>query len=492
MRVSGPAETGPAEPGPDGPAPRKLAGTDQVFVYADGGSRGNPGPAGYGAVVFAADGTTVLTERSEFLGRVTNNVAEYSGLIAGLRAAAELGARTVAVRMDSKLVVEQMSGRWQVKHPDMKPLARTAMGLTRRFDRVSFEWIPRARNADADRLANAAMDAGTVRPDGRARSDGTGRAAPGRGTGRPGDDAGLFAARTPGPAPVVAGRSDTSDGPAAIDPSTIDPAAADPAAADPAAADPAAADPAAADPAAADPAAADPAAADPAASEPDGRAEPVTPGGDPASTTLIVIRHGETTWGAEGRYAGREDVELTDRGRDQAAAVAERVAPLHPDVVLSSPLRRCRDTATAIAGGALEVRVRNELSDGTLGEWTGYTAGQISARWPTEFAAWRSDADAKPPGGESFTEIRTRVSRLLTDVLAEHPSRVVVLVTHAATTKMLLAQALDVPSEVAYRLQIENASFSVFTVDATGATTVLTVNETGHLPLPRRAPTTVS
>ncbi len=130
----------------------------KVVVEADGGSRGNPGPAGYGAVVRDADTGQVLIERSAGIGIATNNVAEYRGLIAGLRAAAELGATEVDVRMDSKLVVEQMSGRWQVKHPSMQPLAREAGEVAGSFERVSYEWIPRARNKDADRLANEAMD----------------------------------------------------------------------------------------------------------------------------------------------------------------------------------------------------------------------------------------------------------------------------------------------------------------------------------------------
>ena len=128
------------------------------MVEADGGSRGNPGPAGYGAVVFAESGA-VLAERSAGLGVATNNVAEYRGLIAGLEAAASLGATEVAVRMDSKLVVEQMSGRWQIKHEALKALAAEAAGLAESFARVTYEWIPRAQNAHADRLANEAMDA---------------------------------------------------------------------------------------------------------------------------------------------------------------------------------------------------------------------------------------------------------------------------------------------------------------------------------------------
>ncbi|NIH85329.1 histidine phosphatase family protein [Amycolatopsis granulosa] len=130
----------------------------KVVVEADGGSRGNPGPAGYGAVVRDAATGEVLAERREGLGVATNNVAEYSGLIAGLRAAAGLGATEVAVRMDSKLVVEQMSGRWKIKHEALRELAGQARELAAGFAGVTYEWIPRAQNAHADRLANEAMD----------------------------------------------------------------------------------------------------------------------------------------------------------------------------------------------------------------------------------------------------------------------------------------------------------------------------------------------
>jgi ribonuclease HI len=131
----------------------------KLIVEADGGSRGNPGPAGYGAVVLDPETGQVLVERAEGLGVTTNNVAEYRGLIAGLTAAIELGATEVDVRMDSKLVVEQMSGRWKVKHPAMKPLALQAGRLVREIGSVRFQWIPRLDNSRADALANQAMDA---------------------------------------------------------------------------------------------------------------------------------------------------------------------------------------------------------------------------------------------------------------------------------------------------------------------------------------------
>jgi broad specificity phosphatase PhoE/ribonuclease HI len=137
----------------------RTRGALKVVVEADGGSRGNPGPAGYGAVVWSADHGTVLAEGKQAIGHATNNVAEYRGLIAGLEEAAKLGATDVAVCMDSKLVVEQMSGRWKVKHPDLAVLHQQATALSTRFDHITYTWIPRAKNSHADRLANEAMDA---------------------------------------------------------------------------------------------------------------------------------------------------------------------------------------------------------------------------------------------------------------------------------------------------------------------------------------------
>jgi broad specificity phosphatase PhoE/ribonuclease HI len=131
----------------------------KVFVEADGGSRGNPGPAGYGCVLWSADHQTVLAERGQAVGVSTNNVAEYRGLIAGLEEARRLGANEVDVSMDSKLVVEQMAGRWKVKHPGLAELHQQARALASTFDSVTYRWIPREQNKYADRLANEAMDA---------------------------------------------------------------------------------------------------------------------------------------------------------------------------------------------------------------------------------------------------------------------------------------------------------------------------------------------
>jgi ribonuclease H / adenosylcobalamin/alpha-ribazole phosphatase len=134
-----------------------------VQIEADGGSRGNPGPAAYGAVLFDADSREVIAERSETIGVATNNVAEYRGLIAGLELYQEHAPEAdLEVRMDSRLVVEQMSGRWKIKHPDMKPLAMQAKRLAP--PGTTYTWIPREQNKHADRILNEALDTAAGRP----------------------------------------------------------------------------------------------------------------------------------------------------------------------------------------------------------------------------------------------------------------------------------------------------------------------------------------
>jgi len=130
----------------------------EVIVEADGGSRGNPGQAAGGSVVIDATSGEVLAELGVYVGIASNNVAEYQGMIAGVRRALELRPDAeLRVRLDSKLVVEQMSGRWRIKHPAMAQLAAEAR-LILAGTPVRFEWIPRLENAHADRLANEAMD----------------------------------------------------------------------------------------------------------------------------------------------------------------------------------------------------------------------------------------------------------------------------------------------------------------------------------------------
>ena len=131
---------------------------DRVVVHVDGGARGNPGPAAIAAVV-SEPGGEVLTERSEYIGESTNNVAEYRALLLGLRLARELGASGVDVVNDSELVARQIGGEYKVKHGGLKPLFADAMARLREFERWSVRNVPRAENADADALVNQALDA---------------------------------------------------------------------------------------------------------------------------------------------------------------------------------------------------------------------------------------------------------------------------------------------------------------------------------------------
>ena len=129
----------------------------KVVVHVDGGSRGNPGPAAAAAVVSTPDGE-VVDEAAQTLGRTTNNVAEYRGLLLGLERAAALGADEVEVINDSELIAHQVNGRYKVKHPDMKPLHAAALEALGQFDRWTVRPVPRAQNADADALVNQALD----------------------------------------------------------------------------------------------------------------------------------------------------------------------------------------------------------------------------------------------------------------------------------------------------------------------------------------------
>ncbi len=129
----------------------------KLVVHVDGGSRGNPGPAAAAAVLATPDGN-VIDRASELLGVTSNNVAEYRGLLLGLRRAAELGADVVEVVNDSELVAKQVNGEYRVKHADMKPLHAEALIALRAFDSWKVRSVPRAQNADADALVNEALD----------------------------------------------------------------------------------------------------------------------------------------------------------------------------------------------------------------------------------------------------------------------------------------------------------------------------------------------
>jgi ribonuclease HI len=142
---------------PQAPRPLPAASTKRVVLFSDGAARGNPGPAGAGAVITDAAGN-VLARLGRFLGRQTNNVAEYQGLLLGLRHAQELGVRDLEVRADSQLLIRQLGGEYAVKHPGLKPLHAEAVRLLESFDSYVLRHVPREENTLADEMSNRAID----------------------------------------------------------------------------------------------------------------------------------------------------------------------------------------------------------------------------------------------------------------------------------------------------------------------------------------------
>ncbi|WP_330232186.1 bifunctional RNase H/acid phosphatase [Nocardia sp. NBC_00508] len=393
----------------------------EVIVEADGGSRGNPGPAGYGAVVYDADHLRVLAERREFLGTATNNVAEYRGLIAGLEAAAELGAESVDVRMDSKLVVEQMTGRWKVKHAAMIPLADRARRLAAGFAQVRFTWIPRAQNAHADRLANEAMDDATL------------------------------VGEVPA-TPASARSTEAADPALAVTehelPSWIDEAR---------------------DAGAAQ---AEPARHGPGWTRATGR-----------PTRLLLLRHGQTELSLERRYSGRGNPPLTSLGREQAARAAKMLSAKGGiAAVVSSPLGRAKETAEAAATAlGVPAEIHDGLIETDFGAWEGLTFAEAAQRDPDLHTRWIGDSAIAAPGGESFDQVRERVDAARRDLTERYPGANVVVVSHVTPIKTLLQLALDAGPSLLYRLHLDLASLSIAEFYPDGGSSVRLVNDTSYL-----------
>ncbi len=496
------------------------AGAVREFVVeADGGSRGNPGPAGYGAVVLDAASGESLVEAAEYLGVVTNNVAEYRGLLAGLRAARELDPDArVHVRMDSKLVVEQMSGRWKIKHPDMKPLAAEA---ARVFPpgRVTYEWIPRAENKHADRLANEAMDAG-ARGERWSSADSTaeldaggaaGRRARGartgdeRETGAAADERaaeGVGAGARAGGTPSLSARAGTESAPRAGAGERVGPTA--PADDEDAPSTSARADAERARTGAVADAARAGGGAEGSrtgavaessragAGEADVRAARTvaSPGWGPpdmgAPATFVLLRHGETPLTPQKRFSGSggSDPSLSSVGREQAERVAASLARRGTiQAVVASPLARTRETAGIVAARlGLEVTVEEGLRETDFGAWEGLTFGEVRERYPADLDAWLASPDARPTGGgESFAATGARVAATRDKLVSAHAGRTVLLVSHVTPIKTFLRLALGAPPESLFRMELSAASLSVVAHYADGGASVRLFNETSHL-----------
>ena len=328
----------------------------------------------------------VIAERAESIGSASNNVAEYRGLIGGLELVAEYAPEAaVEVRMDSKLVIEQMAGRWKIKHPDMRPLALQAQRLAP--PGVRWTWVPREQNKAADALVNTALDA-------------------------------TLGVRRRG-SPATAGAADRAD---AADPTAL-------------------------------------AAKERVATPMVGWRDKV----DEVPTTVLLLRHGVTEHTLAKLFCGTggSDPGLVDEGREQAARAADWLSRHGPiDAVVTSPLRRTRETAQVVADElGLEVSVEEGLAEAAFGSWDALSFAEVLERYPAELEAWLQDTSASPPGGgESFDAVSQRAVAARDRLLAEYAGRTVLAVSHVTPIKMLVRSALAAPMHVIFRMELAPAS----------------------------------
>jgi probable phosphoglycerate mutase len=294
--------------------------------------------------------------------------------------------------MDSKLIVEQMSGRWQVKHPSMKPLAREAAGLIAQLPQVRFTWIPREKNKHADRLANEAMDA------------------------------------------AAAGRSWEPSVPQSPDP---EPHRA------------------------------------PTTNRLSGWMAPPAP-----PTTTVLLRHGQTPLSVDKRFSGTVEAALTDVGMSQASAAAARLRDEPFDLIVSSPLKRARQTAEALGRDYV---VDDDLRETDFGAWEGLTFAEVRERFPDELNAWLADPHTPPPGGESLISTVLRVGRVRDRLVADHPGGRVLVVSHVTPIKGLTQLALAAEPTVLYRLHLDLVSLTTIDWYADGPAVLRGFNDTHHL-----------
>ena len=388
------------------------------IVEADGGSRGNPGPAAYGSVVKDARTGAVLAELAGHIGSATNNVAEYRGALAGLAHAHELDpAAQVEIRLDSKLIVEQMSGRWKIKHPDMRDLALQVRAI---FPpgQVSYVWVPRSANAHADSLVNEVLD--QVEAGGAASIART-------------FEAGLLMHD----ATDVIGDAEEAFARSAV------------------------------------------AQSERAPNRMVGWQEMENPTTAVlvrhGATQFSLEKRFSGKGGADPGLAPIGEAQA-------AAAAHELASRMQFDLVVSSPLLRTRQTAHILAGGVAEdLVIMEDLAECAFGEWDGLTFDEVQTRWPDELRQWLDSVDYAPPGGESFTQVHARVARARQELIYSYPSRNILVVSHVSPIKLLVALTIDAPVESVYRMELRPCSISTTTWYPDGNNSLYGFAESSHL-----------
>ncbi|MEO9239925.1 MAG: histidine phosphatase family protein [Jatrophihabitantaceae bacterium] len=209
--------------------------------------------------------------------------------------------------------------------------------------------------------------------------------------------------------------------------------------------------------------------------------------GDSARTRFILVRHGVTAYSVERRFAGRSDLELTEDGQRQAAQAAGRVAELGKvDALVSSPLRRTRQTAGQLAERLdLSLEVEDGLIETDFGQWDGYTFAEIRAKWPAELASWLADQSVAPPGGESWQQVTSRVRRSRDRLLGRYQGKTVAVVSHVSPIKILVQLALAAPPAALHRMLLSPASVTVIDYysesSPDGSVSLQSYNDTAHL-----------
>jgi ribonuclease H / adenosylcobalamin/alpha-ribazole phosphatase len=200
-------------------------------------------------------------------------------------------------------------------------------------------------------------------------------------------------------------------------------------------------------------------------------------------TRTLLLRHGQTELSVERRFAGRGDIELTKAGRAQAAAVAARLAASGGiDLIVSSPLRRARHTAEAVAEATgAPIAVDENLVETDFGAWEGLTFAEVAERWPDAMNAWLASAEVAPPGGESFTAVARRAVDTVERLVERHQGRKLVLVSHVTPIKTLLCRALLAPPAAMYRMHLDTASLCEIEWFGDGPAVVRSMNDVSHL-----------
>lgn len=397
----------------------------ELIVYADGGSRGNPGVAGYGAVVIDAATGDLLAERAEPLGQASNNVAEYRGLIAGLSAAADIDpGAVIEARLDSKLVVEQMSGTWKIKHEDMRRLALEARDLVREIaaagGSVTYVWVPREDNAQADRLSNIAMDGESVLFDHwRGGEQPDKRKAAGQRTEAGAGDAGSGTGTEEVQERGVAQAMGTGVG---------------------------------------------------------------VRHGRGTVTRLVLVRHGVTPFTEEGRLDGRGgyDPSLSETGRAQAARAAQSVAALLNGAearVITSSLARAIETGAAVAEAlGVEPEIDADFDEQNFGDWDGAAIGDLIETHPDELLRFRHDPEYARPGGENHLQLMDRVSAAYDRVIAA--GGISVVVCHRKPIMCVMARILGLTPRASWKLAAAPGSLHAIEVWQDGTTSIAFTNRT--------------